>query len=238
MLVSSSALFHHQALDKGWVLDLESIPATANWPAEYRDKAVAVVGLGPATIAYNTNLVKKGEEPKGWQDLADPKWKGQLLLVDPRNAESGLANWWLLLQTYGVDLLKGVAANQPQLVDSNVPGTQQIAAGSAAVLMSGLHTVTAPLQAQGAPVDEVYPEPSTGPAWGASVASRAPHPNAARLLYTYYLTREGQMVVNKTASSPLGQLPGTQPLPKNFQMNDLQGAAAHRDTILAALGLS
>jgi iron(III) transport system substrate-binding protein len=209
-----------------------------SWPRQFWDSATAVAALGPHTITYNTNLVKKGEEPKGWPDLADPKWKGQLIMTDPRNSEAGLANWYMVMQRFGESVLKGIAANQPRLVESNVPGTQQIAAGTAALLAIGLHTVTAPLQAQGAPIDEVVPEPSTGLAWGASLAAKAPHPNAARLLFTYYLSREGQMNINKTSSSPLGQLPGTQPLPQSFQLSDLQGAAANKEKILAALGVS
>ncbi|MGC1856912.1 MAG: iron ABC transporter substrate-binding protein, partial [Pseudolabrys sp.] len=30
-------------------------------------------------LAYNTNLVKKDEAPKGFKDLLDPKWKGKLV---------------------------------------------------------------------------------------------------------------------------------------------------------------
>jgi hypothetical protein len=31
-----------------------------------------------ASQAYNTNLVKKEDLPKSYQELADPKWKGRL----------------------------------------------------------------------------------------------------------------------------------------------------------------
>jgi len=30
--------------------------------------------------AYNTNLVKKAELPRSYQDLLDPKWKGKLAI--------------------------------------------------------------------------------------------------------------------------------------------------------------
>jgi iron(III) transport system substrate-binding protein len=35
-------------------------------------------------IVYNTNLVKAEEAPKSVLDLADPKWKGQAAIADPR----------------------------------------------------------------------------------------------------------------------------------------------------------
>jgi iron(III) transport system substrate-binding protein len=35
-------------------------------------------------IVYNTNLVKPDEAPKSIFDLADPKWKDQVAMADPR----------------------------------------------------------------------------------------------------------------------------------------------------------
>jgi hypothetical protein len=35
-------------------------------------------------IAYNTKLVKPDEAPRSVFDLADPKWRGQVAMADPR----------------------------------------------------------------------------------------------------------------------------------------------------------
>src|SRR5262249_30282084 len=40
------------------------------------------------TFWYNTNLVKPGEEPRSYQDLLDPKWKGKIYLNNPLYGES------------------------------------------------------------------------------------------------------------------------------------------------------
>jgi ABC-type thiamine transport system substrate-binding protein len=32
------------------------------------------------SLGYNTDLVKKGEVPRSWQDLLDPKWKGKIAI--------------------------------------------------------------------------------------------------------------------------------------------------------------
>lgn len=42
--------------------------------------------INTIVAAWNTNLLKKQEEPKQFEDFADPKWKGKLL-AEPRDAE-------------------------------------------------------------------------------------------------------------------------------------------------------
>ena len=37
----------------------------------------------PYGILINTDLVKPADEPKSWQDLLDPKWKGKIVMFDP-----------------------------------------------------------------------------------------------------------------------------------------------------------
>ncbi len=38
------------------------------------------------TASWNTNLVKKEDEPKQFDDFADPKWKGKLI-AEARDVE-------------------------------------------------------------------------------------------------------------------------------------------------------
>ena len=58
------------------------------------------VFLHPMGIIYNKNLVKKGEV-KGWKDLTDPKWKGKVLMADPRKSGSAFGELIIMLEDFG-----------------------------------------------------------------------------------------------------------------------------------------
>ena len=80
--------------------------------------------------AWNTQLVSKADEPKNFEELAEPKWKGKLL-AEPRDAEFLIA---FAEQRYksadkAIDLFKRIAANgvefhsgHPQLVELLMAG--------------------------------------------------------------------------------------------------------------------
>ena len=62
-------------------------PEAADYPANFKgqnwlaaDNLVIIIG------AWNTNMVKKEDEPKSFDDFADPKWKGKLI-AEPRDVE-------------------------------------------------------------------------------------------------------------------------------------------------------
>src|SRR5215510_3449536 len=80
--------------------------------------------------AWNTQLVSKADEPKNFEEFAEPKWKGKLL-AEPRDAEFMIA---FAEQRYknadkAIDLFKRIAANgvefhsgHPQLVELLMAG--------------------------------------------------------------------------------------------------------------------
>jgi iron(III) transport system substrate-binding protein len=224
---------------KGWFVGLEELPNHRAWPAGYKESHMAVVSLFPHTITYNTNLVKGADIPSGWQAMLDDKWKGgKILMADIRNSPN-LMEWAVLMHdTYGADFLKRLAALKPRIVPSTLPGTQLVAAGEAAFVLPNLRMVSYSLIEQKAPLDDVTPSPSSGLESMLAISAKAKHPNAARLLSNFILSRPGQEVLSKdTASSPLGDVPGALPLPKGFQRAKIKEAMARAPQILQLLGV-
>jgi iron(III) transport system substrate-binding protein len=227
-----------EGVSKGWFTRIDDLPSHQAWPAGFKDAHSATVSLFPDTITYNTNLVKGADIPTSWQSVLDDKWRGKILLGDPRNSPS-LLEWCMLMNdTYGPEYLKKLAAQKPRIVASTLPGTQMIAAGEAALLLPNLRMVSYSLIEKKAPLDDVTPSPDSGLESILAISTKAKHPNAARLLSNFILSRDGQEVLSKnTAASPLPNIAGALPLPKGFRRAKVKEAMARGPQFLQLLNL-
>ena len=61
-------------------------PEASAFPANLKGTYWLATDLIFITASWNTNLVKKGDEPRQFEDFADPKWKGRLI-AEPRDVE-------------------------------------------------------------------------------------------------------------------------------------------------------
>jgi iron(III) transport system substrate-binding protein len=147
-------------------------------------------------VAYNSKLVSDkdvAEHLKSWRDLADPRWKGQIALVDPRASTNQLSFMLGLRDLYGDGWFKGFMANKPEIVGTASAAVQQVAAGAYQLLVPSVPVHSAALRQQGAPIKLVTPaDMNHAPAQGTGVAVGAQHPNAALLFIDWLLSEEGQ----------------------------------------------
>lgn len=235
-------VFFAEAHENGWLVELDEsmVPALADWPEEFWSDtgAYGEVSIQPQGFLYNTTLVDEGEAPETWEDIVDPQWQDQIQLVDPRGVPGWLATMKLLADEYGDDFLREFGELNPVLVDSAVPGAQNIAAGERAIGLPNLSSIVQPLADQGAPVEFVIPDTTIGTVQTAGVSEGGPNPNAALLFMQYILTEEGQQVLNEEiAASPLGDLEGTIPLPSDYRPAQIEEAIAESDRLVELLGL-
>jgi iron(III) transport system substrate-binding protein len=154
---------------------------------------------------WNTNLVKKQEEPKQFEDFAEPHWKGRIV-AEPRDAELliGLANHKYKSEDRAVALLKRIAANGVEFHKGHSQLAELLAGGQAAACLT-CYSHHFPVRIKkGAPLGYLLSE-GVGAITATAVFKNAPHPNTAWLFYRWASSEEGQKVFSaagRTAAHP------------------------------------
>ncbi|NLZ69049.1 MAG: extracellular solute-binding protein, partial [Spirochaetales bacterium] len=111
-------------------------------------------------IMYNTNMLTPEQAPKSWKDLADPKYKGEIVLGNPASSGSSYAQLFMMNELYGMDYVKQVVANATY-VASSTAGPDSVARGEYAITVTGEANIGKKIAA-GDPVAYVLPEEGTG----------------------------------------------------------------------------
>lgn len=237
--VSTAVPFALEAIKKGWVEPMSEagIPAikSGEFPARFVTGPTAIVQVAPWGIAYNTEKVKGADIPKDWTDLLNPKWKGQVLLPDPRSSDSYSDQWATLMDKYGESLLTRLRDMNPRQFQSGVPATNALSAGEGAFALPAVAAQVQATKEKGAPIGHVIPAYTTGVEMQMVLVNRtkAKNPNAGRLFVHYVMTQEGSKVFN---SEPGSFSPfDTANLPKEY-VSPKQGLLARREQITKLLG--
>jgi iron(III) transport system substrate-binding protein len=170
-------------------------PEAAAFPAGLKDPQGVWTAnkLGIDIVAWNTNLVPRGEEPRSYDDLTDPRWRGKLLL-EKQDVEMFAA---LVHGKFGGSLdratewLQKIAANEPQVHSGHTATTELLVAGQGAVFLGALGDRVENLKSRGAPVDWMQTE-GTQMLAVTGLVKGGPYSNAAKLFIDWGLSAEGQ----------------------------------------------
>ena len=147
-----------QVREQGMVL--EKIPPEADAYSNNL-KGAYWVGTRINTIvaAWNTNLLKKPDEPKQFEDFADPKWKGKLI-AEPRDAELlvAFANHKYNNLDKAVALFKQIAANEVEFHPGHPELVELLIAGQGSVCITCYTHHLLPRMKKGAPLAYMFSE--------------------------------------------------------------------------------
>lgn len=159
-----------------------------------KDELITPWRFLPISILYNTELVKGANVPKRLEDLLDPKWKKKISIPDPsRHTTTAqfLRNLELVMGAGWLEYVKGLAKQEPHMVESLAPVTNVIIRGEALV---GITYVKYVKQYKG-PTDYVMLEKFLADANYMSLSGKAANPNAGRLYIEYATSPEGQKAI-------------------------------------------
>ena len=167
-------------------------PEAAPYPANFKGSHWLAADMVIITAAWNTTLVKKQDEPKQFDDFADPKWKGKLI-AEPRDVELliGLARHKFKSDEKAFDFLRKLAANNIEFHKGHSELAEFLVAGQAAACVTCYAHHYPPRIRKGAPLGYMLSE-GIATITADALAKDAPHPNAARLFYRWSASEEGQ----------------------------------------------
>lgn len=153
-------------------------------------------------LGYNTNLVKRQDVPKTYEDLLDPQWKTQKISIDTEGYGwlQGLIGAWGRDKTLAY--FKKLAAQDPAIKRGNTLRVQTTAAGEYPLIIT-LAALIHRLSSKGAPIDWVPLEPAVVRINPVMLAANAPNPNAARLFFDFLLSKEAQEILASLGDIPV-----------------------------------
>ncbi|MGE5216333.1 MAG: extracellular solute-binding protein [Chloroflexota bacterium] len=155
-----------------------------------------------AQLSYNTKLVDPKEFKSYW-DILNPKWKGKIVSLDPRDTGLGATmQFYYYSPEIGTEFMKKLFGGMEITYSKNFRQmTDWLAQGKFAICIGCKDSMRA--KHQGLPVDDFdtnrWKEGSSFSAGGGSVSvmNQAPHPNAAKVFLNWFLSRKGQMALQK-----------------------------------------
>lgn len=239
MFAGAAQAFASESGPKGWV---ESVAASGipvlksrEFPARFLIGDIAIIQVAPWGISYNSEKLKAADVPKDWTDLLLPKFKGQILMPDPKSADSYSDFWGILLDRLGESYLVKMREQNPRFYLSGVPTTNALAAGEGMIAVPAVGAQIAAVREKGAPIEMTQPSLTTGSEMKLVMTHRgkAKHPNAARLFANYLMSTEGNKVFNADPGSL--SVYDTSGLPSRYE-SPKPNALSRRDQISKLLG--
>ncbi|HXP94631.1 MAG TPA: extracellular solute-binding protein [Candidatus Binatia bacterium] len=156
-------------------------------------------------IAWNPQKLKADglQPPKSLADLAKPEWRGKIGL------DSSAFNWYsgvLQTQPGAAEIMKKIAENKPRLTDGHTVTVTQLEAGEFDVTPTAYGYMANHERELGRPVDFLNPKPLLVDLSPLALVKNAPHPNAARVLIEWLLSKEGQQYIIEVSDRPSSRI--------------------------------
>jgi len=221
----------------------DEVPSIAKFPSKWWIGTKGVTTqTSPMVVTYNTDMVDPNEVPRTWKEVVNPKWKGKVMLTDPRTSVTYLG--WLdqMEKNFGQEFVKKLVQLDFKLTKSGASGAQMVAAGAFAMNFPAYASFSVRLKEKNAPIDaRIMREPEIISMSTCGIAANAPHPNAARLFMNFIVSEEGLRTI-------CGQFPVSSPgdLEGKFGCDGLENpqpvdygiSAERKDYLVKLLGLS
>jgi iron(III) transport system substrate-binding protein len=185
---------------QGLILE-KQVPESKDYPTNLKGSYWNGNNLIFFVGAWNTDKVKKAEEPKTLDEFGEPQWKGRLI-AEPRDVEIliGLMHKHNSLEKARA-IVTRIAANDVEFHKGHSELAELLVAGQGAACFT-CYSHHYPLRIRkGAPVNYMLSEGVAG-IIAVSVLKSPPHPNTAWLFARWASSEEGQKAYAKGGRTP------------------------------------
>jgi iron(III) transport system substrate-binding protein len=191
-------------------------PEKKHYASQYWDKDGRwyVADYTLAVIAYNTNLVKPNEAPKGYQDLLNPKWKNDISIDnEPEQAVFGWLMEWGEAKT--AEYMKGLMRNGAVARRGHTLQVQLLCSGETKIAVEVYPPRVMQMKYEKkCPIAMVFPNPTPGSLGShTGITKAAKNPHAAALYVDFLLSEDGVVALTRgggTIPSRMGSKAGWQ----------------------------
>ena len=201
-VMSGTLNYVAQAREQGLLLDL-NLPEAGAYPAALKGPDWVGTDTEYFIAAWNTSRVKKGDEPRTFEDFGDAKWANRLS-AEPRDFPVllGLAKYKYQSDDKAIEIFKKIASNKPEFFKGHSQLAELLTAGQADVCVTCYAHHIPPLQKKGAPLQIMMTEGVGRIGGSVTLLKGAPNPNAGLLWARWLISEEGQKVFAQAGETP------------------------------------
>ena len=193
VLMTSDPFYYLSLKQKNLLLPYESENAQ-NIPPHLKDNdnTFATQRMPVVVMAYNRDMLRPDDAPTTFKELAEPKWKGKVVMGSPLESGTTFTAVATLSKKYGWEYFKKLRENQVVSAGGNSTVRAKLEAKEYPIgiilLENILHAKT-----QGSPLEAIYPEdgiilvPSP-----VAIFKRTKHPEDAKRVIDYLFSESGQ----------------------------------------------
>jgi len=151
--------------------------------------------LNLMTNYLRSDKVAEADEPKTWNDLTNPKYRGKMVIGDPSFTSLLVSVVGMMSKERGWGFYEKLRANDTMVVQGNQQAADMLKRGERLIAVGALDSYAAEDRKAGHPMKTLYPSdgvfviPSP-----TSVVKGGPNPNAAKLLAEYLISDEAQNI--------------------------------------------
>lgn len=159
--------------------------------------------INPYVLGYSTTLVKEEEIPKSYNELLEPRWKGNRIAIDStaHGLLRGLAAAWG--EDKAVAYLRRLAGQQPIMARASITAVDSLHTGNASMVIAHAPVIRGYKKKLGSPIDWVSLDPVVAQIDAVMLSAQSSRPNAARLFVDFILSKEGQSALTGVQQIPV-----------------------------------